>query len=246
MILDRTNEKRDKKAKIDFCSFPLKKNFVTVMLDWEAQLRLWNTKCPLAASKRMRLESIFVQQLETFQNDFAVQDLETGYTLTYAQLNRYSLTIASELIKVHSSMNDRIPSRKHFVLVFLDISHLVPAAFLGILKSGCAVMPLETDTPIDRLRYVIKDASVSVVITMTKHMDLFHRGINSGVLPNSLFILDVEKLLSNESLIDAVLPKRTLSCYDPAYCIYTSGSTGQPVFIFIFNTLIISLYRKLL
>jgi non-ribosomal peptide synthetase component F len=116
-----------------------------------------------------------------------------------------------------------------FILVFLDASIRVPVGFLGVLKAGYAVLPLDTETPLDRIRFILNDARVSVVVTQAKHVELFQTGIMNGTLGADLQVLDIDQGLLDVTYADAELPVLARDGLEPAYCIYTSGTTGHPV-----------------
>lgn len=118
-----------------------------------------------------------------------------------------------------------------FILVFLDASLRVPVGFLGVLKAGFAVLPLDTETPLDRIRFILNDAGVSVVVTQTKHLELFQTGIMNGTLRANLQVLDIEQGLLDVTYAEVELQVLAKEGLEPAYCMYTSGTTGHPVML---------------
>lgn len=90
---------------------------------------------------------------------------------------------------------------------------------LGILKSGCAYVPIDPTLPFDRIDFIIKDANVSAVLLDSEQLfDLPELGIN-------LFAVDIQ-LENLPATLDN--PEDKSRYTDLAYIIYTSGSTGQP------------------
>jgi amino acid adenylation domain-containing protein len=94
------------------------------------------------------------------------------------------------------------------------------AAVLGVLKAGGAYLPLDPAHPPERLSFMLKDASVSVVLAQQRVV---------GRLPGhevQLVCLDADwPRLSQESMEN--LPQEA-DAENLAYVIYTSGSTGLP------------------
>lgn len=128
------------------------------------------------------------------------------YRETETLANRVAVRLAAEF-KVGSG--DRV------ALLVNACSHTI-AAILGILKAGAAYVPIDPETPRERVRGIVTDAKALVLIAdeqpdwalpelrMVTLADLCRPGEGSAVLPVPP---------SPESL---------------AYVIYTSGSTGQP------------------
>ena len=96
----------------------------------------------------------------------------------------------------------------------------MPIAMTAVLKAGAAYVPLDPGHPPDRLRYIVEDARVSCVITMSWLAEAFAAADVPRVLidPSST---ELEGLETSIPVI-AVTPD------DVAYVIYTSGSTGKP------------------
>ncbi|MQA31693.1 MAG: LLM class flavin-dependent oxidoreductase, partial [Luteitalea sp.] len=93
---------------------------------------------------------------------------------------------------------------------------------LGILKAGGAYLPLDPAYPPERLRLVIEDAQVPVILAHARGAEVV------GATGAHLIRLDspeVQRELS--SLPDDDLPE-VATATDLAYVIYTSGSTGEP------------------
>ncbi|MBC7467694.1 MAG: amino acid adenylation domain-containing protein, partial [Ramlibacter sp.] len=93
---------------------------------------------------------------------------------------------------------------------------------LAIAKTGAAWLPLDAQTPADRVLTCLADAQAVAVVTD----DLTHRGLE----PMSEGV----SLIAAQTLCAPLLPSAVLrhrsgsSPADTAYVIYTSGSTGKP------------------
>jgi len=91
---------------------------------------------------------------------------------------------------------------------------------LGILKSGGAYLPLDKNYPPEHIAYVLKDASVSAVITSTQTDALL-----------ALHGVPTIKL-DGDSKIIASQPQSTpvsgATSGNLVYVMYTSGSSGKP------------------
>jgi amino acid adenylation domain-containing protein len=92
---------------------------------------------------------------------------------------------------------------------------------LGILKAGGAYVPLDPSYPEDRLRYMVNDAAVEIIISESYVADKFVS------YPCELLNLDTEwkNKISRHPILNL---KNLAHRHNLAYLIYTSGSTGKP------------------
>ncbi len=133
-------------------------------------------------------------------------------TLSYWQLHQRSVELARQLIEQGVKPGD-------IVAVALSRTEQLPVVLLAIMRTGAAYLPLDTESPADRIRMVIEDASPAVLIADDPNQALFSQ---YGV-----------RLLNPESLnacneADSE-PEPDLSKPDGVvYVLYTSGSTGRP------------------
>ncbi|MEM7355764.1 MAG: amino acid adenylation domain-containing protein, partial [Acidobacteriota bacterium] len=136
--------------------------------------------------------------------------------LSYGELARRARALARRLRRL--GVGPEV-----IVGVGLERSLRVLEAIFGILRSGGAYLPLDPSYPPQRLRFMLDDARVPLVLTETRLVSLFGQG-SWRFLP-----LDAE---ANDGT-DRSLPELpfTPPTRDPrrlAYVIYTSGSTGRP------------------
>jgi amino acid adenylation domain-containing protein len=134
-------------------------------------------------------------------------------SLTYAELDARSNQLAHLLRK-----NGVQPE----VLVGLCVERSLEmiVALVGILKAGGAYVPLDPSYPSDRIKYVLDDARVNVLITQ--------ESLRPGLPPLSAHVICLDNTwatLENESREPVASGASPANC---AYVIYTSGSTGKP------------------
>ncbi len=112
-------------------------------------------------------------------------------------------------------------------------AHMV-AATLGILKAGCAYVPLDAGYPAGRLRFMLEDTGTPVV------------------LADRELVPEVESLAGNAVIVcaddaraEAVSAvEDRLEADNAAYVMYTSGSTGTPKGIVVPHRAIVRLVRN--
>jgi amino acid adenylation domain-containing protein len=105
------------------------------------------------------------------------------------------------------------------VPVFLGQSVELYIAWLAVLKAGAAFCPLGTDSPEDRITFILKDVAAEVVVTSSKF-----RTKLAGTKSVSLVIVDDLEVEHVSSPLDS----QDITPEDLAYVMYTSGSTGRP------------------
>jgi amino acid adenylation domain-containing protein len=91
---------------------------------------------------------------------------------------------------------------------------------LGILKAGAAYLPLDPSYPQERLRFMISDARVPMVLCLEG------REMGLAESPARIAYLDRDSPLMER--YDTENPVRAAAADSLAYVIYTSGSTGTP------------------
>lgn len=109
--------------------------------------------------------------------------------------------------------------RDEVVAVLVERSWHLPAATLGVMKAGAAVLLLDATYPDERLSFLLRDARCTRLVTDAEHATRAGQWVLEGTL--SLLRLDAP-----ESTALVTLP--TCQPTDLAYIVYTSGSTGQP------------------
>ncbi len=129
--------------------------------------------------------------------------------LSYKQLDTLSSVLAGKFQKNGWSNGKNIA-------IVLDRSIEMVIALLGILKAGCAYVPLDAQYPGERLEYLLKDIEAPVIVTQRS----FESQLKTYNIP--LLVMDSGWEETGEEFTC------TTSADAPAYIIYTSGSTGKP------------------
>jgi non-ribosomal peptide synthetase-like protein len=142
-------------------------------------------------------------------------------TLTYGELNAQADLVAARLIDAGVR-----PGQIVGLWLPRGIELLVLQA--GIAKAGAAWLPVDEDTPVERLQVCLDDADGAGVLTCAALAPRL-----AGIAGTGRQVWTAEALLAPPAA-GAVLPRRGAVSPDvPAYVIYTSGSTGKPKGILI-------------
>ena len=157
-----------------------------------------------------------------------------GQSLTFEALNQRANQLAYHLLDCGVKPNQ-------LVGVYLERSTEMLVALLAILKAGGAYLPMDPGYPQDRLQYMVKDASATLIISQ--------QGMADAVLQQaeSVILLDQPQLkqqLSDWS--DNNLKGQDFQASQLAYVIYTSGSTGNPKGVAIAHSSAVNMLSSLL
>lgn len=143
----------------------------------------------------------------------AIVDGQLEYT--YDMLNGQANQLAAYLI----NSGIRPQSR---VAICLRQSYYRVVAFLAVLKTGAAYLPIDGLLPSNRIRTMIEDANADLVLTEQYYKSTF------SALTTLTTLVDepsVQTTLAGLSTENIQVDLRQDSC---AYIIYTSGSSGKP------------------
>jgi non-ribosomal peptide synthetase-like protein len=157
-----------------------------------------------------------------------------GDILTYKQLDRMSNRIAHWL-------RDRGVGPGAMVGICMEKSCRLYAAILGVLKAGGAYVPIDPKFPIDRIRSIVEDAWIQIVITSGSEVDEL-----AAAESMTLLALDADATqVSRQSRQPLHASEVGLRSSDPCYVIYTSGSTGKPKGVIIEHRSAVNFVRAL-
>lgn len=138
----------------------------------------------------------------------------TEFSLTYAEVDRYSAALATQLIRQGVGPEVLVP-------VCYEKSPWATVAQLGILRAGGAMVPMDPAHPPSRRLDIIMRTSPVVIVASPDTIHLFER-VDVPLLEVSLFSLEEWAETGPRYEPTDVKPEHA------AYVIFTSGSTGRP------------------
>ncbi|NPV92850.1 MAG: amino acid adenylation domain-containing protein [Firmicutes bacterium] len=109
-------------------------------------------------------------------------------------------------------------NRNDIVAVMLPRSVEMMTSILGVVKSGGAFLPVDSSYPKERVRFLLENSNVKLVITTRELASRFSVNQRSYISPNS------RRVKESPSWRPQVINEPE----DLVYIIYTSGSTGLP------------------
>ncbi len=146
--------------------------------------------------------------------------------LTYRELYDKSIQVAQTLIKEGVKPNQ-------LVGIIAERSLETVVGIFGILLSGGAYLPIDPLAPAERKEFIIKDSSISILLTVNGEVDdISYNGKVISIQD------EINKNITNFLFVEN-------SPTDLAYAIYTSGSTGQPKAVLIEHQSVVNLVHAL-
>jgi amino acid adenylation domain-containing protein len=157
------------------------------------------------------VHQLFETQVESTPDAIAVRYGEEQ--LTYSELNASANRLAHYLR--HKGVGPEVR-----VALMVEPSVDMIVGLLAILKAGGAYVPLDLAYPPERLRFMLNDSDVHLLVTQQQHLD--------SLLPDKgrSVCTDTEReAIDKQSQLN---PETVATAENLAYIIYTSGSTGIP------------------
>jgi amino acid adenylation domain-containing protein len=162
-----------------------------------------------------------------------------GKPVTYRELNQQANRICRFLV-AHGVKTGMM------VALFMQRSIHMLASIIGVFKAGGAYLPIEMEYPANRIRFMLQDAEVGIVIVEREDQQRLEAIAGDSLhIPQSLCVDDADVLgtYPDTNLDDN--PCCLSTPQDYAYMIYTSGTTGQPKGVLIHQLGMINhLYAK--
>ena len=133
-----------------------------------------------------------------------------GTTLTYLELDQ-----KSDLLAHH--ITNKVGQ---FVPIYFEPSIEMIVSIFAIMKTGAAYVPIDSEYPVNRVNYILKDIQAKVLLS---HKKLLEK--TDGI--DDIEIITAENIVLN-SAATVVEFESHATINDVMYVIYTSGTTGKP------------------
>ncbi len=151
--------------------------------------------------------------LKRYSDKIAIKD--DSNQITFKELDDMSSAIAYKLISMNYFNKP--------ILVLTSRTVLTPVCHVGIARSGCFYVPMDSTNPSSRLQQIIDIVCADLLIVDLKNIELLKSVKYEG------FVLVLEDIIKSEydkELVHKV--ETTVVNTMPLYVIFTSGSTGIP------------------
>ncbi|HLL45136.1 MAG TPA: amino acid adenylation domain-containing protein, partial [Longimicrobiaceae bacterium] len=149
-----------------------------------------------------------------------------GVELSYAQLDARANQLAHHLRRLRLGPETRVG-----VLMERGVDLVV--SILGILKAGGAYVPLDPAYPPERLRLMVADAAIPVVLT--------HSAFAASVAGSAAATVPLDRAAEAIAAERTDAPESGATALNLAYIVYTSGSTGRPKGVMVNHRTVVQL-----
>ncbi len=166
---------------------------------------------PTANERWVSVPELVAEQARTRPEAIAI--VSGSERLTYGELDRRANQLAHYL-------KAKGVGAEQVVGLHMERSAASAIASLAVLKAGGAYLPLDPSLPAERLRHMLMDAGVLLVLS--------RREISEQLPKHTWSVVDLDSLFPTLSSYPGNCLPVELTEKSLVYVIYTSGSTGQP------------------
>ncbi|UCH95536.1 MAG: amino acid adenylation domain-containing protein [Candidatus Aminicenantes bacterium] len=195
------------------------------------------------------IHELFAEQVEKTPDHVAVIGMEHGawtmekplsvlISITYKELNHRSNQLACILKEKGVKSNS-------LVAIMAERSMETMVGIFAILKAGGAYFPLDPKYPEERIKFMLEDSSVKVLLAVPETQ----LKVKDGVGERFIEVIDIPNFLLTSGLTSNPASSPSTSQVSPtnlAYVIYTSGSTGRPKGVMIEHCAVVNFLFGLL
>ncbi|MGB3204468.1 MAG: amino acid adenylation domain-containing protein [Crinalium sp.] len=179
-----------------------------ILFDWNATQAEFPDSC---------IHHLF--ECQAAERPDAIALIEDEQSLTYGELNVRANSLAQHLLSLGCQPDD-------LIAICIERSAELFIGLLGILKAGCAYVPLDAGYPAERIDYMLRNSGTRVLLTSTDVAEQL-MPIISVLQECEIVCLEQKTAVFQENSVAEALQTK-VAPNNLAYCIYTSGSTGNP------------------
>jgi amino acid adenylation domain-containing protein len=176
------------------------------------------------AAVETTLDRLFAAQVARAPEAVAV--VCEGERLTYAELAAVASRWAARLRGAGVGPEARVG-------LCVERSLAMVVGIVAILEAGGAYVPLDPGYPEERLRFLLADSGIRVLLTQ--------RSLRERLPACDALVIDLDKEPEDETVVSV---PATADPQSLAYIIYTSGSTGRPKGVGVSHANVVRLFRS--
>ena len=130
---------------------------------------------------------------------------------SYHELSSKSNVLANKLM-------DRGIRSEDVVAIYATHSLETILSIWAILKAGAAFLPIDPQTPVDRMKLILEDSGAKLFLSDQRSLDVY---------PCETILINADSISSDQNHV-CLNSRNKIAMNHLAYLIYTSGSTGRP------------------
>ncbi|MEO6638315.1 MAG: amino acid adenylation domain-containing protein, partial [Ginsengibacter sp.] len=171
---------------------------------------------------------LFEEQVDKTPQAIALEFINES--LTYKELNERSNKLAHFL-------QSKAVKQEMLVAICIERSVDMMVSILGILKAGGAYVPIDPGYPAERIKYMLEDTGVNIIISSKN---------SKPALPDiaGIEVIAIDESWDKINSEPADNLSLSLTGDNLAYIIYTSGSTGKPKGVMVEHGNVVSLVAE--
>ncbi|MGE5343974.1 MAG: amino acid adenylation domain-containing protein [Candidatus Omnitrophota bacterium] len=198
---------------------PIKIDEIDMLSEEEKSLILYDfNNTSMGYPKSKSLHQLFKDEAARMPDTvIAVNGEEPVVQVTYRELDHRSRCIASLLRKNNITEGS-------VVGIMIGPSLEMVIGIMGILQTGNAFLPIDPESPTERINYILNDSNMPILLAQSHLKDSVETQVE--IIP-----------IDDPTLYRGECESVEISCLpdDPVYVIYTSGTTGRPKGVLIRN-----------
>jgi amino acid adenylation domain-containing protein len=225
----------DKKSILQFCNhwvrllesiiyYPTRNpsSLPMLSLQEEQQLYAWNNHYDNYPQNKTVLQ-LFEERVEKTPNNIAV--IFNNQEFSYFDLNKR----ANQIGRYLKNRGVEIESN---VILHLERGYDLVTCIIAILKAGGVYVPIDLQTPLERIKLIVSDSKPKIIIT---NFAIFEHDTFNTLCLNVNDLLSLATKEDSHNLNINFLPENLM------YLLYTSGSTGAPKGVMVEHSGIVNL-----
>lgn len=146
-------------------------------------------------------------------------------SISYGELEQRSHAMSATLQELGVRKSDRVG-----ILLNKSIESIV--AIYGIMGAGAAYVPIDPQSPPDRVEFLLRDADIDVLVTESRLVSKLQKLRSPDSLPRAVIGSDLGlegvEVVAWDDMVPGPVDRSGLMEQDLCYILYTSGSTGSP------------------
>ncbi|MEM7087478.1 MAG: amino acid adenylation domain-containing protein [Bacteroidota bacterium] len=155
----------------------------------------------------------FEKQVAKFPSQIAIYS--GNRSLSYTQLNHLANQLGQRILQ-HTKTSTRR------VALLLGHDETAVVGMLGTLKAGFSYVPIDINSPVNRIEFILKDAECDLLICSAATLE------KAKILEASHTKIKLLEVSTHNTIVEYPNLEIKIAPKNEAYVLYTSGSTGAP------------------